>query len=254
MSKTVRRLALAEAQGWRCVHCGQPMRYDGNHPDGATIEHVIPLAFGGQRVWGNEVAAHQRCNHARGHKPLDMDSETIARSFLTLAVQDRIVAARRMAIRHATTALRELEAVHDLLAPFADQDEASAAMIAAAGRATRGVVDTIGAVPSKPARKPGVSERLSRGVRRAWIRLGLIVQAVRAANRIETPDDSADLHIAVTTVPNRKACEADWRRRFGAAFQRHQEARPGQLSLRAWRAAFYRSHPAAAEHPGRATK
>lgn len=84
MSKTSRRYALAEAQNWRCAHCGGVMRLGVGHEDSVTIEHVVPLGDGGMRAWGNEVAAHSRCNAARGTKKLDGVSVSIAVELMDL--------------------------------------------------------------------------------------------------------------------------------------------------------------------------
>gem|GEM_PF-5878805 len=66
-----RRQALCERQRWRCHWCGELMfpvkkKGDGNPKDlTATIDHVIPLAEGGNNIVANTVAAHYRCNQAR---------------------------------------------------------------------------------------------------------------------------------------------------------------------------------------------
>ena len=50
--------------GWRCHICGQKVRQDvgRTHPDGATIDHIIPIARGGDDEPSNVATAHWRCN------------------------------------------------------------------------------------------------------------------------------------------------------------------------------------------------
>lgn len=47
--------------GRRCVYCAAPLEFDG-----ATIDHVFPLAKGGTHALGNLVAACPRCNRLKG--------------------------------------------------------------------------------------------------------------------------------------------------------------------------------------------
>lgn len=61
-----RRVALAEAQNWRCAYCGGVMEMDAHGPALATIEHLI-LRRGKTRRWrDNCVSACWGCNSARG--------------------------------------------------------------------------------------------------------------------------------------------------------------------------------------------
>lgn len=44
------------------------MRFEGNpeHPRAATIDHIIPVAKGGDNLLANLKLAHRRCNGERG--------------------------------------------------------------------------------------------------------------------------------------------------------------------------------------------
>lgn len=64
------RMRLAEAQNWRCAHCGERMDGSGNSPDAPSFEHIVPKSKGGPDVISNFVIVHIRCNVARGIAPL----------------------------------------------------------------------------------------------------------------------------------------------------------------------------------------
>lgn len=64
------RSRLAEAQNWRCVHCGGRMDGTGADPDAPSFEHVIPRSRGGPDTVSNLVIAHRQCNMNRGVTPL----------------------------------------------------------------------------------------------------------------------------------------------------------------------------------------
>lgn len=59
---------LAEAQNWRCAHCGgrldEPL-YD--HNMRASFEHVVPFSKGGADDESNLVIVHHICNQRRGN-------------------------------------------------------------------------------------------------------------------------------------------------------------------------------------------
>ena len=63
------RMALAEAQNWRCCYCGGVMERDGEGPALATIEHLILKRGKARRSRENCVAACYGCNSARGDRP-----------------------------------------------------------------------------------------------------------------------------------------------------------------------------------------
>lgn len=58
--RALKRAAMRDC-GRRCVYCARPLA-----ADGATLDHVIPLARGGAHVPGNLVTACGRCNRLKG--------------------------------------------------------------------------------------------------------------------------------------------------------------------------------------------
>lgn len=60
---------LVEAQGGHCGICGGPFFVTGEPTDRPgmrpTVDHVVPRSRGGAN-FGNVVAAHERCNGAKG--------------------------------------------------------------------------------------------------------------------------------------------------------------------------------------------
>ena len=58
---------IAERDGWRCHLCGQRVRkgIPATSPAGPTIDHLVPIAAGGQDVRENVALAHRRCNVRR---------------------------------------------------------------------------------------------------------------------------------------------------------------------------------------------
>lgn len=61
-------LQIFERDRWRCHLCGKKVRRDVDrmHPEGATIDHLVPTALGGKDEPGNVATAHRRCNRAKG--------------------------------------------------------------------------------------------------------------------------------------------------------------------------------------------
>lgn len=57
-----------ERDGWRCHLCGRRIdrRLSGRAAMGPTIDHLVPLAAGGEHSYRNVAAAHRRCNSAKG--------------------------------------------------------------------------------------------------------------------------------------------------------------------------------------------
>ena len=71
-SKSVRhqRKRLRARDGDDCHWCGRPMLFAGpdvphNHPDRASLEHIISLADGGTYDDSNCALAHAACNYDR---------------------------------------------------------------------------------------------------------------------------------------------------------------------------------------------
>jgi 5-methylcytosine-specific restriction endonuclease McrA len=56
--------------GWRCQLCGQPVQRDKvvPHPDAPTLDHIVPLAAGGDHSYANTQLAHFRCNYLKGDR------------------------------------------------------------------------------------------------------------------------------------------------------------------------------------------
>lgn len=62
-------LAVGERDGWRCHLCAKPVPKvagGASRPDGATVDHLVPIARGGEHVWSNVALAHRACNVSRG--------------------------------------------------------------------------------------------------------------------------------------------------------------------------------------------
>lgn len=65
--EAIPREAVFERDGWVCHLCGEPIPRDAAWPDvlSAQVDHVVPLAKGGDHSWGNVAAAHFKCNAAK---------------------------------------------------------------------------------------------------------------------------------------------------------------------------------------------
>lgn len=66
-------IAVFDRDGWKCQLCGErtPRRLRGTTQDRAPeLDHVLPLALGGQHTWGNVQCACRACNLAKGATPL----------------------------------------------------------------------------------------------------------------------------------------------------------------------------------------
>lgn len=58
-----------ERDGWRCYLCGchTPRELRGTYePNAPELEHVLPLAMGGEHTWANVRCACRKCNLAKG--------------------------------------------------------------------------------------------------------------------------------------------------------------------------------------------
>jgi len=62
------REEIFERDGWRCGICGEPTdRAEAHpHPAAPVIDHVVPIAAGGEHVRSNVQCAHSRCNTLKG--------------------------------------------------------------------------------------------------------------------------------------------------------------------------------------------
>lgn len=66
------RIALRERDGSNCCMCGNPINFSAHvarDPDAASIEHVVPLAWGGTWDLKNLRLAHKRCNNEASSFP-----------------------------------------------------------------------------------------------------------------------------------------------------------------------------------------
>lgn len=63
---------VAARTAWRCHLCDVAVdpTLSGLHPDGPTVDHVLPLSRGGPDTLPNVRLAHRRCNVKRGAKVL----------------------------------------------------------------------------------------------------------------------------------------------------------------------------------------
>ena len=65
--------ALVERDGPDCHLCGKPVHANvgvGYQPLGGSVDHLAPLADGGEHVWSNVALAHRKCNISRGARGL----------------------------------------------------------------------------------------------------------------------------------------------------------------------------------------
>ncbi|MFM1966975.1 MAG: phage Aminay [Actinomycetota bacterium] len=61
--------SVGERDGWVCHLCHLPVKRkaDSPHdPKSATVDHILPIAAGGQHEWSNVALAHWLCNVSRG--------------------------------------------------------------------------------------------------------------------------------------------------------------------------------------------
>lgn len=67
---TITWQALGNRDNWKCHLCHETVpRHAGTAelPQGATVDHLIPIAAGGEHQWDNVALAHRACNLHRSH-------------------------------------------------------------------------------------------------------------------------------------------------------------------------------------------
>lgn len=79
-SKTITLEKLYERDGGTCWLCGKQCDYsadinDNNYP---SIDHVIPIAYGGKDEWKNIRLAHRGCNTLKGVKIVENEAVSIS--------------------------------------------------------------------------------------------------------------------------------------------------------------------------------
>lgn len=59
---------IFERDSWVCHLCSEPIARDEKfpHPRSASLDHVIPIALGGEHTRANTAASHLRCNISKG--------------------------------------------------------------------------------------------------------------------------------------------------------------------------------------------
>lgn len=57
-----------------CGICGEPIDYALKSPDPGSFEvdHIVPIAAGGDDALSNKQAAHRRCNREKWHRVADL--------------------------------------------------------------------------------------------------------------------------------------------------------------------------------------
>jgi 5-methylcytosine-specific restriction endonuclease McrA len=61
-----------------CALCGNPIDYTLRSPDPMSyeVDHIVPLARGGQDDLSNKQASHRQCNRAKWHTLPDLEPRT----------------------------------------------------------------------------------------------------------------------------------------------------------------------------------
>lgn len=72
--ESIDRVKVFERDNWRCQlpKCSASSRkidkrLKNPHPLSASLDHIIPVKFGGAETYANVQAAHLRCNHEKGY-------------------------------------------------------------------------------------------------------------------------------------------------------------------------------------------
>lgn len=70
--ETVDALVVYRRDKWVCQLCGEKLDREAKVPDSLapTVDHIVPLARGGDHTYANTQAAHFICNAKKGDRPL----------------------------------------------------------------------------------------------------------------------------------------------------------------------------------------
>lgn len=69
--ESVDRRVVFRRDDWRCHLCGDMTRKDligTKHPLAPEVDHIVPIAKGGEHTYANTACAHRRCNLTKGAK------------------------------------------------------------------------------------------------------------------------------------------------------------------------------------------
>jgi 5-methylcytosine-specific restriction endonuclease McrA len=67
-SEKFHHVEVYERDGWICGLCGVPVDQDRRYPDisSASLDHIVPLSYGGPHTRDNTQLAHLGCNLTKG--------------------------------------------------------------------------------------------------------------------------------------------------------------------------------------------
>lgn len=63
-------LALFNASLWKCVYCGRQLTLIRSSESEATLDHIIPMARGGQNALCNVVPCCRACNNSKENREM----------------------------------------------------------------------------------------------------------------------------------------------------------------------------------------
>jgi 5-methylcytosine-specific restriction endonuclease McrA len=69
-AQPIRIMDIGDRDRWLCQLCGKPVdrSLSGRHPEGPTVDHILPISKGGQDTLENVQLAHHRCNSLKGNR------------------------------------------------------------------------------------------------------------------------------------------------------------------------------------------
>jgi 5-methylcytosine-specific restriction endonuclease McrA len=67
MYESINKRRVFERDKWQCQLCGCKVKRTAQwHPRQATIDHIVPLALGGEHKYANVQTACMECNSKKG--------------------------------------------------------------------------------------------------------------------------------------------------------------------------------------------